>query len=290
MIEKGERKSGQLTVKLRDDEGVPLRARSTILIHENLPIGGGKYRLDREKDDIVSTDLPPGVYTVQVAVRGYAVEGGLAKIQLEETTELEFCLVPAVKVSRPTLGDRLKTYGLSLKKLNLRALEIKPEQTVRLDFRKHKNPRDFTLLRARSIRDVRKWLGGPAGVFRHAEPRLGLLPDVAELPKEVSKSAGIVGEHRIALAKLAEEYIYGNINTVAEYEPLLDGAFQMQFAAGMPVAVFHYKVVTINAGSRLEVGDGSSVFVADRLRIHKQGILAPVSTVRIDVGVYEEFE
>jgi hypothetical protein len=88
---------------------------------------------------------------------------------------------------------------------------------------------------------------------------------------------------------VSREYIYGNSKAVSKYASVIDGYFKRNFAEGLLIPIYLFSVVVIGPGATLEIGTGSSVFFASKLRIHSTGVLSVVGTVKADIGTYEEF-
>lgn len=72
------RRTGELTIRLKDANGNSLEKPSTFLIRENRK-GGEFYTLKSENGNI-STELPAGVYSFQAIAEGHNVGSGIATI------------------------------------------------------------------------------------------------------------------------------------------------------------------------------------------------------------------
>jgi hypothetical protein len=264
---------GQLSVVLQDSEGKPIRLKTVLLLSEDKQALGNQYRLDSEGKEQITASFPAGSYSLQVYPVGYEVGHAFANIRAGGTTEIPFSLRPMKEWQRPTLAERLATYGLHPDQIKPSDLTLQEKQRVVLDYRRYQDKAAFTLLKPTSVIDLKRWHGSVDTAFGHGQPRFG---QVLAPPSSTAEG----------LQAVAREYIYGNSKSVVQYKGLLD---EYVSRLNISVAIFFYSVVTINDGSILEIGNGSSVFFCDLLRMHSNGTLSVVGDVRADIGRYERF-
>jgi hypothetical protein len=274
-------KAGRLSVDLRDSSGQPIRSKTLLLLAENKPALANQFRLESDGRENISADFPPGPYSLQVFPVGFEVGRAFANIRSGQTTDIKLTLRPAPEPPKPTLKERLAVYGLSPDQLKLSSLTVAAGQRIVLDFRRFQDKSAFSLLRPISVDDIKRWHGTPDRAFGHDQPRFGNLPLLPEGASPFHASLSTEG-----LNSVAREYIYGNSKSVVKFANLIN-----EFIKNLDivVSIFHFIVVTIDAGAILEIGNGSSVFFADVLRIHKRGTLSVVGDMRVDVGQYEQF-
>ena len=282
---------GRLVIRLRDENGHPVRTRTVALVMEHKPIAAAQYRFDSEDKDEISADLVAGGYTVQIYAVKHNVARHFARIEPDKTTEIDVTLIPKEgEFVKSTMAERLAVYGLAADKLSIQDLSVKRGEYLELDARRYPDDRSFTRLYARSANDIKTWLGAPDGAFGHDQPIFGPVPALDKLsPEALKESYRLEPEARTTLAATAREFIHGNSKSVSQYEGMIDNQFKMRFPEGLLVSIFHFLTVTIGAGATLEIGGSTSVFFANRLRIHKTGTLSVVGTVKADIGTYEEF-
>lgn len=184
-------------------------------------------------------------------------------------------------------------YGLEVESLKIRSLDVPRGETMALNFMAHQNKDDYRLLSAKSITDIKRWIGSDDRYFGHNAPVYGPLPDVARVAELIAKSqerAPISVSEIKLLDAIAHEYIHGNSRAVEQFSETLDTLIAVSQPRGrIHIAIFFFNIVTIGPGATLEVGNGSAVFTCDELHIHRTGTLKPVGSVKIEVGTYREF-
>lgn len=287
----GEGRRGRLVLRLRDDKGHAVKVRTVALVMEHKPAAAAQYRFDSDDKDEISAELAPGGYSIQVFAVKHDVARHFARIEPGKTTQIDVVLAARKgDFPKPTPAQRLAVYGLDAEKVSLQDLTVKRGQYFELDARKLSDDRSFTRLHAKSIKDIKAWLGAPDSAFGHDQPIFGPLPALDRLsPEALKEPQRLDPEVRTTLAATAREFIHGNSRTVSQYEGMINDQFVTRFPAGLLVSIFHYLTVTIDAGATLEIGGSTSVFYANRLRIHQTGTLSVVGTVKADIGTYEEF-
>ena len=275
---------GRLSVRLDDEQGKPVQAPRVLFLAENKATLANQYRIDSEGKDPLAGDFPAGPYSLQAFSTGYKVGRAFVMIEARRTAEVVLRLDKApAKPPAPTQRDRLAVYGLA-DRTDLAPLTVR-HRTV-LDFRTFPTKTSFTILRPKSAADLKKWVGTPDSAFGHDQPRFGSPPAVPE--RQLSSPMLLSGSGQVALQALAREYIYGNSRSVVRFGGLID-RYVALVSETISVAIFLFSTVTIDDGAVLEIGNGSSVFFCDLLRIHKNGTLSVVGDMRADIGQYERF-
>lgn len=237
-----------------------------------------------EKD--LHVDLPSGEYSMQIQARGYDTYRGLAVVDAHKPGVIEATLKP--RSSKPrSFEQRLAVYGIDTRQQRIVDLEVPRGQTRVLNAEHDREQPGLALLHAESIAQLKRWTGSDDARFNHDRSIYGALADTELLDQLLRERPNISRLDRrqwLAVKALAREYVNGNSASVAKYEPLLSQLVKVR------VPLYFYRVVTINAGATLEVGNGSAVFSCDELRIHKTGSLKPVNSVKIEIGTWKEFQ
>jgi hypothetical protein len=276
-----------LSVELHDEHGEAIRAKATLLLSENKASVAKQYRVDTDGDDPLTGRFPPGDYSLQAFAVGYGVGRDFVRIGPDHVTKITLRLAPApAQAPVPTLAERLAVYGLSPQTAHLGDLHVKDRKRVVLDYKQYPHADQFTVLRPKSIQDLKRWVGSKPKAFGHDAPRFGPLPAVTA--RRLQSQVSLAPTDRAALQALAREYIYGNVRSVTQFETLLNGYISW-VASTILVPIFHYNVVTIDNGAVLEAGNGSSVFFCDVLRVQTNGTFLVVGDLYADIGTYEQF-
>jgi hypothetical protein len=282
----------RIRLKLRDPKGAAVRGRAVALLLEHQPVAAEQVRIETDQGDQLEAEVPAGDFTVQVYAPGYEVDRRHVHLPPGKDSEVDVRLTPRKdKFHKPTLQQRLAPYGLAEAARDLQDLRIRPGESMVLD-RRYSDDRVYRELRARSIADIKRWLGSPDNVLGHGQPKFGPSPRAELLPREDAQhlsSAELTADERTALSAVSREYIHGNSKAVSKYASVIDGYFLRNFAEGLLIPIFLFSVVEIGAGATLEIGASSSVFFASTLRIHATGVLSVVGTVKADIGTYERF-
>jgi len=281
-------KPGRFVTRLLDSDGKTISGRKVLIITEHKPNDKRQSRIITEDADL-QVELQPGTYSYQIYVKGYDIVRGAVKIQPGKIKDFAPSLKPAEKPPGPKpLKERLMTYGLDADKLKIQSLNLKSDEHLNLNYKKHKDSRNFSVLETTTIADLKRWVGTPDSCFRHDLPIFGQLPQLSKtVLSDEPLSSRLSATDRADLSKVANEYIHGNSLSVQQFEPVINGYLKVIGQALVPV--FFYNVVTIENGAVLEVGNGSSVFVADLVRIHTNGHFNIVGPCRVDVGKFEVF-
>ncbi|MGH2343975.1 MAG: hypothetical protein ACRDG4_02035 [Chloroflexota bacterium] len=209
----------------------------------------------------------------------------LADIESGKVTEVELRLAPAGPPPKQTVEERLAVYGLSHHQLKLSALTVRHRTT--LDYRAYPDKHTFSLLKPKSVNDLKKWVGIPDSAFGHDQPRFGPFTEIAT--RRLESPVSLTGSDGKAIQAIAREYIYGNAQSLSASQTELVNRYISLATDQIAVSIFYFTTVTIDDGAVLEIGNGSSVFFAEVLRIHRNGTLAVVGDVRADIGIYEQF-
>ncbi|WP_428312607.1 hypothetical protein [Hydrocarboniphaga sp.] len=238
-----------------------------------------------EKD--LSVDLPSGEYSMQIRARGFETYRGLAVVDASKPAVIEATLKPSQSKPR-SFEERLAVYGIDARQQRIVDLDVPRGQTRALNAERDREQPGLVVLSAESIAQLKRWTGSDDGRFGHDRPIYGTLPDAEVLEallRDKLQVERLKPREWTAVKALAREYLHGNSTSVSKYVPLLS-----QLIKAVRVPLYFYRVVTINAGATLEVGNGSAVFSCDELRIHKTGSLKPVNSVKIEIGTWKEFQ
>jgi hypothetical protein len=243
-------------------------------------------KVNSEKD--LSVDLPSGEYSMQIQARGYETFRGLAVVDSNKPTAIEATLKP--RNSKPrSFEQRLAVYGIDAKAQRIVDLDVPRGATRALNAEQDREQPGLAVLSAESIAQLKLWTGSDDARFGHDRPIYGSLADadlLDTLLRDKPQLERLKPREWAAVKALAREYLHGNATSVAKYAPLLSQLVK----AKLRVPLYYYRVVTINAGATLEVGNGSAVFSCDELRIHTTGQLKPVNSVKIEIGSWKEFQ
>jgi hypothetical protein len=260
----------------------PSNERWAVLLLQNVASFARQLRFDTNDAGELVAEAPVGEYSVQVAARSGSLGRGLLEVTAERVAEVTIAADKGPE-KKPTFAERLQVYGIDPQKTPPQSLRLRAGDRVALDAEKARDPRMFTINHARSISDLKRWIGSPDDAHVHDMPIFGPLPKL--------DPGGLEGRpqraNADALRHIAREYIFGNISAVAQFEGALN-----RFVAGSEIAhipIFYFNDVLIDAGATLEIGRNSNVFTCDTLRIHRTGTLSVVGDVRADIGAYEVF-
>lgn len=240
-----------------------------------------QHRFDFKTATDIETDLPAGDYHLEVVARHHQPAKLAVSLKAGRVTKRTVCLEPEEAPPVPSFKDRLKAYRL------------KPQQAVpelELKEREHRvvtNDKDqpgVIRLNARSLDDVKQFIGAPRGVFTDDtpvfEPVQVSKTALARLKKEVSR------EDRELVKSLVTEFLYGNEQAQADVMKALSPVLKGRLVAAFWVHL--YVSLTIPAGATYEFGPGT--LILDKLNIHKTGKLVSKGQCKFDIGHYEEFE
>lgn len=306
MIEKKDRKFGNLTVELKDPKNNLLKG-GTILINE-LKERGDFYTIKNENGKI-STDLPEGVYNLQVVVEGYVVKNSAVTISSEKDKNLSFNLKTGNTVERLTVIDKLIKYGITTSEMDKPNLIVKSGQVVELP-----NDDSFQTIKINTIEELRYWIGSNGWDYNHDHPKYGELPqskeliNFAKLEKKLNKgeienkefkkkllnltqnrSFVESNSNRETLSRYAREYIHGNAKAVSAYAPLLNKVFESQYTNGVTLKVLTYDSILIEPEGELKIDPSVNVLYVEDLKIHKNGSIIAQGG-KFEIGNYEEYE
>jgi hypothetical protein len=225
--------------------------------------------------------LAPGTYYVQaIAAQHAPSEKFLMSLHAGSTTTQKVALRSECQPAPPSFEERLRAYGLNSKQAADK-LELKPREHR---CAQNEEAPGVARLQAKSLEQVKRFIGSPAGVFQDEEPKLGAV-EISEETVARLRERKLTADDRIALHKLANEYLHGNEKAnpraLAQVGPILGTLVHSDFW-------FHlYRVLTIPAGATYEFGPGT--LVLDQLNIHKTGRLVAKGQCKFDIGQWVEF-
>ena len=281
------RKRERLSVSLRCAEGKPIEARKLLLLTPHRSNAKRQYRAEMEGTADFELDVPPGSYTVQVFAAGHEVANGLAEVAAGKPLDLSFAVKPRDSW-RVSAAERLAVYGLKEGAVDTASISVADGESVDLRLAEQRNYQPIEL-EADSMASLQRFLGARQSVFAHDRPKFGAPPLInRELIAEQPRVATLPGDTRRDLELIAHEYLHGNAQAVAQFEPVLDR--YLAELARFIVPLWLFKVVTIHANATLTVGGaGSTVFYADVLRIHPTGHLQVAGNCKLDIGRWEKY-
>jgi hypothetical protein len=242
-----------------------------------------QHRIQFGREDTREIPLPAGEYLIQVIAENYHPEKFAVQLEAGRTTEYTVSLKPQKDQSVP-FERRLKAYGFSPKQA-VDKIELREKE-----HRIVKNQEDqpgLVRVEAKTLEDVKRFIGAPAGVFGDDRPRFGEVKISQETIKRLRKKdrKALVDED-IVLADLAKEYLFGNSEAngalVRELSPLLS-----VYVGRVSLVALLCRELTIPAGATYEFGPGT--LVLHRLRIHTTGRLVPRGQCKFDIDTWEQF-
>lgn len=282
-------RSGRLLFEILDENGAPLTGQKIVLLQEHKPNSKFQWKEITDKDSF-DINLPAGVYTYQLYAKEYEVVRGGVEIFSGEVKSLPVILRrrDSSYKHQPVIERLKSTYGIDTSNLNLSDLTVQEGEKLQLNFKELRDEKSCILLETKNINELKQWTGVPDAAFNHEYPVFGKLPHLSERIFSDGERNTVGVKERTILAQIAQEYIQGNSVSVQQFEPILN-KYLSEWASITLVPVFFYRVVTVNAGAVLEVGKNSSVFEADILRVHRDGIFSVVGPCKINVGTLEGF-
>ena len=270
----------RLEVDVTDTNGQPINQEVVVLLNENSPQFGNAYRLESKNGGKVSGDVAPGPYTLQAFAKDYQAAREFIEVHRDRNEKTAVRLKKSS--ARPTVPvkERLqKRYGIKVSG-DLENLTVDEGQTVALNYRQNSSSAHMQVLRPKSLKDLKAWVGSPDDASVANYPRFGALPKIQETTGEQGRLAL---DQQSVFNAIAREYIYGNSRAV----PVNDTkAVESRFlqVSNVFVPVFYFLNIEILNGATLEIGKGSSSFVCDTLTIHPKGTLRIIGDIRVDVG------
>lgn len=272
---------GRLEVEVTDDRGHSVNEEVLILLSENKAQFGKQFRLSSKTGAPLSGEFPPGPYTVQALAKSYDVGREFIEIRAKCAQKAAFRLKKSAERPLLSVAERLeKRYGIKSPKDGLQNLTVAADQKISLDYRQYRDGAHVQVLSAKSLADLKRWVGSPEGIFVGEHPKFGSLPSLQGIGGDRTK---LSSDQQVNLSAVAREYIYGNAGAVAAGDlKSIENLFKQ--LANVYVPIFFYQDVVINNGATLEIGKGSSAFVCNTLTIHHHGTLSVVGDVRADVG------
>lgn len=242
---------------------------------------GRQHKFRFEKTTTVEAELPPGKYFFQVAALEHRPVNFIEFLDSGSEQSRKLRLEPEKEPRCPTFEERLKAYGLSPRQ----AVEsLKLEEREHRVIRNREDTPGLVHLKAKSLKDVKRFIGAPSDVFSHDEPRFGVVKVDDEIIRRLRENK-LDAEDRVVLNDLVREYLHGNEKANAQFIEELQ-VYIVEFLR--PDFWFHiFRTLTIPAGATYEFGPGT--LVLDELNIHRTGKLVPVGQCKFDIGVWREF-
>ncbi len=219
--------------------------------------------------------LNAGRYRVAVLANGCERYTGLVELTGGRMVPLTPVLNPRTDVS-PTLKDVLVELSLPDPNVTPRDLDVPPHTTVTLDAAHPPYKQDWQMVQIKDVDAAKRILGHRDELWGIQEPRFSsLAPHLISSPRDLA-------------AATAKEYIYGYSGSVVGWKQLIN---DIVFGEVWGFPAFVYGTVTINAGGVLVIGNGSSLFICQRLRMHVTATLRIIGTGPVVVRPlsYESF-
>lgn len=233
------------------------------------------------RDGELTAELAGGRYLLQVVAPGHRPAKIRVQLRPDETVEHSLRLESADGPALPAFEERLKAYGLSARQaVDELTLEGREHRVAR----SHEDEPGMVRLKARSLEQVRRFIGAPLGVYQDEEPR-GEPVEMDEGILARLRKQEVRPEDRPVLDRVMAEYLYGNekanAKLIGQLKPHLEKWLVGDFWFGL------FRTLTIPAGATYEFGPGT--LVLDRLRIHKTGKLVARGECKFDIAQWEEF-
>ena len=269
-----------------------LPAEITVFFTEHLQIRRQhRFTVQSKKD--ISIELPTGEYTMQLLADGFDTVRGLVHVRRKQAFSFNAKLKSRV-IHTLSFEERLKKYDFDVSQTDISDLNVPANTTISLNYQNDDEKLGFQMLQAKTVSQLKRWLGNDNKYIGHDRAVFGRLPEKKYLAKFDDPKTDLTTletDELEALSALAHEFVHGNSDAVLKkYEGVVNRAMATRLQGGFSqVPIYFYTQVTINAGATLEVGNGSSIFACDKLRIHTTGTLKPVGSVSIEIGTYEEF-
>lgn len=183
------------------------------------------------------------------------------------------------------VGTRLKKYGIDEAKANLGNLTVTGEYV--LSASNQAVAKSLTQLHPATIDDVKTWIGSPNvpkvaqphGVTAAAQallPRSGVsdFHQLADIVKPLP--AQLTAAHTAALFSAANQFVMTDVPVEKEVVANLN----KWIATIKPIIiVFHFRDITVKAGSKLILATANSVLFANNITIEKTGKIVSKATV-----------
>ena len=153
----------------------------------------------------------------------------------------------------PSLEERLKPYGLTSSQVHLEDLSLGEGECIRLTLRGDSR---FTKIAKRipvkAISDLKRMIGVPDSVVQqtcHCRFEQDLTESV---PAGFKSLNDLTDAQKITLTNAAKEYIHGNSQAVAHYEPALNSAIALANRSIISIVLFGDIIVERNATLTLD--------------------------------------
>jgi len=264
-----------------------------VFLTEHLPALAKQHVFSLPGDRRMEVDVPSGEYSLQAVAPEFETMRALVNVVAGKTVGLEFSPAPRTTKAR-TFAEVLASYGINAQEVKPGPLDVKENSVKVLDCRaEDTSPAAFKMLEAKSIAELKAWTGSDDRVFGHTRPVFGRLPDakvVAGLMQPKRDLRRLGPEEVEAVKALSKEYIAGNSQSVAKYAPLLnDMIAATKNEARIKIPMYFFTIVTVGPGATLQLGNGSTLFACDVLRVHATGTVKAVNNVTIKVGTYQQY-
>ncbi len=275
---------GRIEVEVADHDGHALGEEVVVLLSENKASFGNQYRFKSKTGEAVVGELPPGPYNLQALAKDYHVGREFVEIHPDRTHKTTLRLKKGPAHATLPVAERLeKTYGIKVAAESLQSLTVADGRDISLDYRQYPDPAHVQVLSPKSLKDLKRWVGSPEGIFVGDHPRFGPRPSIQDIG---AGTATLSKGQQSILNVIAREYIYGNAQSVPSSDlAILEGQLRARMVF---VPIFFYQNVVIENGATLEIGNGSSVFVCNTLTIHPRGTLKAVGEVRADINLLQQ--